>query len=121
MDSDIQPTRTYRHHGPQPFPPGTPIGVITVIAAPATAVPLRQRQWVVRYGCCGLEAVRNYSTLLHYLNDPAQRCRSCEARDRLTRAPARAPAPPPDIDPVGAWPRPPSLVGQAPVVWGVQP
>lgn len=130
--------RFYRKHGPDPFAVGARRGVLTILAQVSDA-PVKARRWLVRYDCCGLETTRGYATLLAFINDPPSRCERCNRRgpnadrrrDRKA-APVPGAAPAPSVpwlghaalasaDPAAAWPRPPSLVGQAPVVWGVQP
>lgn len=115
----------------QPFPPGARVGAIRVLSQTVDAPIAKGRRWMVKYDCCGLEVERSYATLLSFLNEPPHKCQRCRRHGPPPKA-ERPPAPVPYVpatghaalataDPVGAWPRPPSLVGQAPVVWGVQP
>lgn len=117
----------------QPFPPGTRVGAIRVLSQSVESPIAKGRRWRVRYDCCGLEVERSYATLLAFLNGPPHACQQCCRRGPLpANAPAPVAAPAPSVhwlghaalasaDPGGAWPRPPSLVGQAPGIWGVQP
>ncbi len=115
-----------------PFPAGMRIGVLQVLDMSRDAPYAKGKSWWVRYTCCGLETERNYSSLSSFMNDPPGACARCARHGRL-------PAPPPDvlalaalaalqkrralaaIQPAAAWPRPPSLAGKRPVVWGAQP
>lgn len=121
--------KTKRRPAANPFPAGLRIGVIQVLDQRRDAPYAKGKSWWVRYSCCGLEVERGYSTLAAFLQGPPLTCGRC-ARHGLP--PASAPAPlaldasalrraQAAIHPADAWPRPPSLAGQAPGVWGVQP
>lgn len=106
-----------------PFPDGTRLGALQVLFLTQNAPHASNRRWWVRYSCCGLEVERVYATLYSFLDEPPSGCRRCATHGRRL---VRVAAPPPARDfaalaPASAWPRPPSLVGQAPGVWGVQP
>ena len=123
--------RFYRKHGPDPFAVGARRGVLTILAQVSDAPARKDRRWLVRYDCCGLETTRGYATLLAFINDPPSRCERCNRRGpnperRRDRQAAPAPVAAPvialgDINPATAWPRPRILAVHPPVVWGVQP
>lgn len=106
--------RTGKSH----FHSGMTIGGITLLEQVAGEGAGTRAVWWVRYQCCGCAKRRSYTTLEHYSRpgQAPQRCVSCQ---RLLTPQKRLPVSLRiTLQPADAWPRPHSLAGQPPGVWG---
>ena len=124
--------KTSRRTYPDRFYPGKVIGPMTITALAVDHPWLSERAYWVRYACCGMEAIRNYRTLVVW--DKGDRvpghCVACDERLRGGRARlearknalvAEAQAPTKrstPLSPDAAWPRPALLAGAKPGPWG---
>ena len=124
--------KTSRRTNQDRFYPGKVLGPMTITALAVDHPWLSERAYWVRYACCGMEAIRNYRTLVVW--DKGDRvpghCAACDEKLRGGRArlearknklveeaqpPARRSLP---LSPSTAWPRPTSLAGHQPGPWG---
>lgn len=126
------PKKSRRSADANRFYPGKVIGPLTITALAVDHPWHSERQWWVRYACCGLEAIRNYRTLMVW--DKGDRipghCAACDERlrgrlarmeERKNKLVAEAQAPTQrriPLSPGAAWPRPALLSGQRPGPWG---
>jgi hypothetical protein len=126
--------------GWQPYADGAdlPPAGLTVLAILGGGLSYVDTVYRVRYHCCGAEGALGHRVIVRRGHDKVQRCGTCARRAngagtgerlrharRIASAPLRSDNTPrwpalPGLD-AATWPRPPSLAGQPPLIWGAQP